>query len=62
MNGKGDFNNINYQYSNGYFEFHYKHISLFKLSDILDNKSWEDSSGILDLDETNRLRIGVDEI
>jgi hypothetical protein len=60
MNGTEEY--INYDYDNGNFEFFYKSISLFKLSDILVNDSWEDGSGTLDLDKTYRLKIGIDEI
>jgi len=58
----GDDRNINYYYCNGIFEFQYTHITLFKLSDVLENKSWKDPSNILDLDETDRLKIGVDDV
>jgi hypothetical protein len=60
MNGTEEY--INYDYDNENFEFFYKSISLFKLSDILVNDSWEDGTGTLDLDKTYRLKIGIDEI
>jgi hypothetical protein len=57
-----DYEGIHFRYDDGnWFAFSYKHLSLFDLSDVLVNKSMIDRYGILDLDEHNRLKIGVDE-
>jgi hypothetical protein len=52
----------NYDNHRAEFEFFYTHLLLFQLSNVLVNKAWADSSGILDLDQDNRLKIRVDDL